>query len=55
MSWSRAELAATKHISAHVAAEDREILEGMKVTMMPPQLLTPCQRARKRQIEERNQ
>lgn len=55
MDWSRAELAATKHVSSHVSEQDREVLEDMKVTMMPSQLLTPYQRARKRQVEERNQ
>ncbi|HEY4558206.1 MAG TPA: hypothetical protein VIG82_08470 [Enteractinococcus sp.] len=54
LSWARAELAATGHVSSHVSAEDREILEDMKVTMMPPELLTIHQRARKRAIEERS-
>lgn len=55
LSWSRAEQAATGHVSLHVSEEDREVLEDMKVTMMPWELLTPYQRARKRRVEERNQ
>jgi hypothetical protein len=54
-SWARAEQAATGHVSSHVSEEDREVLEEMKVTMMPWELLTPYQRARKRRVEERNQ
>lgn len=55
MSWSRAEQAAAGHVNSHVSEEDHEILEDMKVTMMPPELLTPYQRARKRLVEQRNQ
>lgn len=53
LSWAKAELAATGHVSSHVSEEDWEILEDMKVTMMPAELLTRHQRARKRVIEER--
>lgn len=55
LSWSRAGQAATGHVSSHVSAGDREVLEDMKVTMMPWELLTPHQRARKRQIKDRSQ
>jgi len=50
-SWSRAELAATGHVGSHVSPEDREILEDINVAMMPWELLTIAQRARKRQVE----
>lgn len=55
LSWARAEQAATGHVSSHVSEGDREILEDMKVTMMPWELLTPYQGARKSRVEERNQ
>lgn len=54
LSWARAGLVATGHISFHVSVGDREILEDMKATMMPPELLTIYQPARKRAIEERS-
>jgi len=49
--WSRAE----QVVTGHVSEEDREVLEDMKVTMMPWELLTPYQGARKSRVEERNQ
>ena len=51
MSEVQAASAGRGHAQTHVTDEDSEYLEDLKVTRMPPQLLTAHQRRRREQLE----